>query len=440
MSSWRQFMNCRKIIMKKSENLEGKVKITGAKNSTLAILPAIVLVGEVCRLENVPDISDVSLMCKILSHLGVEIKMIAPGKIEVDSRNVSNICADFDEIRYMRASYYLLGALLGRFGNTSVSMPGGCDLGLRPMDQHIKGFSALGAKCEISGGITHVSSNKLKGGRVYFDVVSVGATINTIIASVKADGVTIIENAAKEPHVVDLANFLNSCGADIRGAGTDVIKIYGVKKLHGTTYQIIPDQIEAGTYMVAAFASKGDVLIENVITKHLESITAKLIEIGASVTLNDDSIRVTYNGKFNKCNVNTMPYPGFPTDMQPQIVTLLTRCNGTSIVSEGVWNSRFRYISELRRLGAQISVDGRLAIIEGGTELVGNNVKAIDLRAGAALVIAGLFSEGMTSIENIHHIERGYENIVGKLSNIGANISVIEEEKDISCTQLCKTS
>ena len=433
-------MNCRKIIIKQSEKLNGKIRISGAKNSTLAILPSIILVGKVCRLENVPDISDVSLMCKILSRFGVKINMIAKGTIEVDPRYISNICADFDEIRYMRASYYLLGALLGRFGNVSVSMPGGCDLGLRPMDQHIKGFTALGAKCDISGGMTHVSSDKLTGGRIYFDVVSVGATINTIIASVKANGVTVIENAAKEPHVVDLANFLNSCGADIRGAGTDIIKVYGVKELHGTSYQIIPDQIEAGTYMVASFASKGDVLIENIITKHLESITAKLTEIGASIQSNEDSIRVTYNGKFNKCNVNTMPYPGFPTDMQPQIVTLLTRCKGTSIVSEGVWSNRFRYLSELRRLGAQISVDGRLAIIEGGTDLIGNNVKAIDLRAGAALVIAGLFSEGTTVIENIHHIERGYENIVEKLKNVGANIKIIEEKVDITCEQLCKTS
>ena len=433
-------MNCRKIIIKQSEKLNGKIRISGAKNSTLAILPSIILVGKVCRLENVPDISDVSLMCKILSRFGVKINMIAKGTIEVDPRYISNICADFDEIRYMRASYYLLGALLGRFGNVSVSMPGGCDLGLRPMDQHIKGFTALGAKCDISGGMTHVSSDKLTGGRIYFDVVSVGATINTIIASVKANGVTVIENAAKEPHVVDLANFLNSCGADIRGAGTDIIKVYGVKELHGTSYQIIPDQIEAGTYMVASFASKGDVLIENIITKHLESITAKLTEIGASIQSNEDSIRVTYNGKFNKCNVNTMPYPGFPTDMQPQIVTLLTRCKGTSIVSEGVWSNRFRYLSELRRLGAQISVDGRLAIIEGGTNLIGNNVKAIDLRAGAALVIAGLFSEGTTVIENIHHIERGYENIVEKLKNVGANIKIIEEKVDITCEQLCKTS
>lgn len=433
-------MNCRKIIIKQSEKLNGKIRISGAKNSTLAILPSIILVGKVCRLENVPDISDVSLMCKILSRFGVKINMIARGTIEVDPRYISNICADFDEIRYMRASYYLLGALLGRFGNVSVSMPGGCDLGLRPMDQHIKGFNALGAKCDISGGMTHVSSDKLTGGRIYFDVVSVGATINTIIASVKANGVTIIENAAKEPHVVDLANFLNSCGADIRGAGTDVIKVYGVKDLHGTSYQIIPDQIEAGTYMVASFASKGDVLIENVITKHLESITAKLTEIGAYIQSNEDSIRVTYNGKFNKCNVNTMPYPGFPTDMQPQIVTLLTRCKGTSIVSEGVWSNRFRYLSELRRLGAQISVDGRLAVIEGGTNLIGNNVKAIDLRAGAALVIAGLFSEGTTVIENIHHIERGYENIVEKLKNVGADVKIIEEKENITCKQLCKTS
>lgn len=426
-------MNNRKIIVKNSGPLYGEVTVAGAKNSALAILSSIVLVGEVCRIENVPDISDVSLMCRILSKIGVKINMISPGCIEVDPRNVSNVCADFDEIRYMRASYYLIGALLGRFGKASVSMPGGCDLGLRPMDQHVKGFEALGAKCEISGGMTNVSSDRLIGNRVYLDIVSVGATINTIIASVKARGTTVIENAAKEPHVVDLANFLNSCGADIRGAGTDVVKVNGVSNLHGTTYQIIPDQIEAGTYMVASFATKGSVLIKNVITRHLESISAKLMEIGAKVEYREDALRVSYDGKFNRCNVKTMPYPGFPTDMQPQMVTLLTRCQGTSMVTEGVWDSRFRYISELRRLGAQISVDGHLAVIEGGSEFVGNCVKAVDLRAGAALIIAGLFASGVTTIENIHHIERGYENITEKLSSLGADIRIVESSNEKKC-------
>lgn len=419
-------MSNRKIVIKNSKSLSGEVNVAGAKNSALAVLSSIVLVGEVCRIENIPDISDVSLMCKVLSKIGVKVSMISPRCIEVDPRYISSIRADFEEMRYMRASYYLIGALLGRFGKASVSMPGGCDLGLRPMDQHIKGFEALGAKCEISGGMTNVISDRLIGNRVYLDIVSVGATINIIIASVKAKGTTVIENAAKEPHVVDLANFLNSCGADIRGAGTDVIKVNGVSGLHGTTYRIIPDQIEAGTHMIASFATKGNVLVKNVITRHLEPISAKLMEIGAKIEYKEDALRVSYDGKFNRCNVKTMPYPGFPTDMQPQMVTLLTRCKGTSMVTEGVWDNRFRYVSELRRLGAQISVYGHLAVIEGGNDLIGNCVKAVDLRAGAALIIAGLFSSGVTTIENIRHIERGYENIVEKLSLLGADISIVE--------------
>ena len=421
-------MNNKKIIIRGSNPLYGEVNIAGAKNSALAILPSIILVGKVCRVENIPDISDVSLMCKVLSRMGVRINMVSPQCIEVDPTGVSTNYANFEEIRYMRASYYLLGALLGRFGKASVAMPGGCDFGLRPMDQHVKGFESLGAKCEISGGVTSVCADKLVGNRIYLDVVSVGATINTMISAVRAHGTTVIENAAKEPHVVDLANFLNSCGADIHGAGTDVIKINGVSDLHGTTYQIIPDQIEAGTYMIASFASKGDVLIKNVITKHLEAISAKLTEIGASIEYYEDSLRISYCGKFNRCNVKTMPYPGFPTDMQPQIVSLLTRCSGTSIVNEGVWDSRFRYVSELRRLGAQISVEGHLAVIEGVNELIGNCVKAVDLRAGAALIISGLFASGITTIENVHHIERGYEDITTKLLNLGADIRILEDQ------------
>ena len=420
-------MNVRKIVIKKSNNLEGNVKIAGAKNAALAVLASTILVGQKCILENVPDISDVSLMCNIMSHLGVKINMVGPNAIEVDAKNISSLCADFDEIRHMRASYYLLGAFLGRFGEASVAMPGGCDFGLRPMDQHIKGFESLNAKCEISGGIIKVKCDKLRGNRVYLDVVSVGATINTIIAAVKAEGTTVIENAAKEPHVVDLANFLNSCGADIHGAGTDVIKVYGVKNLKGTSYQIIPDQIEAGTYMAISVATHGNVTINNVIPKHLESISAKLCEIGAKIDYFENSIKISCLGKLKKCNVKTMPYPGFPTDMQPQIVALLTKCEGTSMVTEGVWDNRFRYVSELRRMGAEISVDGRLAVIEGVKKLVGTNVKAIDLRAGAAVILAGLISEGTTYVENIDYVERGYEDIVGKLSNLGANIKIILE-------------
>ena len=420
----------KKIIIKESNKLNGTVEIAGAKNSTLAILAAIVCVGKPCIIENVPDISDVSLMCNILSKIGVKINMIAKNSIEVDPRNISSTCASFDEIRHMRASYYLLGALLSRFGEASVAMPGGCDFGLRPMDQHIKGFEALGAECETIGGITSVKCKKLKlrGGRVYLDVVSVGATINTMMAAVRAEGTTVIENAAKEPHVVDLANFLNSCGADIHGAGIDVITINGVKSLKSTTYQIIPDQIEAGTYMAASVATHGDILINNIIPKHLEAISAKLREIGGEIEYFEDSVRVSCNNKnLRKCNLKTMPYPGFPTDMQPQIVALLSICDGTSMVTEGVWESRFRYISELRRMGAKVSVDGRLAVIEGVKKLVGTNVKSVDLRAGAAVVIAGLIAEGTTCIENINHIERGYENIVGKLSNLGADIKILTE-------------
>lgn len=420
----------KKIVIKESNKLKGVVKIAGAKNSTLAILAAIVCVGKTCIIENVPDISDVSLMCSILSKIGVKINMIGKNSIEVDPRNISSTCANFDEIRHMRASYYLLGALLSRFGEASVAMPGGCDFGLRPMDQHIKGFEALGAECETLGNITSVKCKnfKLKGERVYLDVVSVGATINTIMAAVRAEGTTIIENAAKEPHVVDLANFLNSCGADIHGAGIDVITINGVKSLKGTTYQIIPDQIEAGTYMAASVATHGDILIKNIIPKHLEAISAKLREIGGEIEYFEDSVRVSCNNKnLRKCNLKTMPYPGFPTDMQPQMVSLLSICEGTSMVTEGVWESRFRYISELRRMGAKVSVDGRLAVIEGVKKLVGTNVKSVDLRAGAAVVIAGLIAEGTTCVENISHIERGYENIVDKLSNLGADIKILTE-------------
>ena len=415
-------MESKKIIIEKSDNLKGEIRITGAKNAALAILASIILVGKVCILENVPNIRDVDLMCKILSHLGVKITVIDEHTLELDPSCVSSFSANFDEMRHMRASYYLLSSLLGRFGQAEVSMPGGCDFGLRPMDQHIKGFEALGAKCETVGGLTKVKCDSLKGAKVYLDIVSVGATINTIIAAVKAKGTTFIENAAKEPHVVDLANFLNSCGADIHGAGTDVIKINGVSSLHGTKYPIIPDQIEAGTYMVATLATHGKVKISNVIPKHLESISAKLSEIGADIEFYSDSVVVSGSGIINGCNVKTMPYPGFPTDMQPQIVSLLSKCKGTSMVSEGVWDSRFRYVSELRRMGANISVDGRLAVITGVDKLIGSSVKSVDLRAGAAMIIAGLTAEGTTYIENINHIERGYENIVGKLALLGASI------------------
>ena len=405
--------------------LKGEVNISGAKNAAVAIIPAVILSDGVCKIENVPNINDVTLMAHILEQMGATVKMINKSTFEIDAHNIKSHIASYDSVRHMRASCYLLGALLGRFHKASVSLPGGCDFGVRPIDQHLKGFSALGATHTVEGGLVNVTAEKLIGDTVYMDVVSVGATINIILAAVKAEGTTIIENAAKEPHIVDLANFLNSMGAEISGAGTDSIKIKGVQYLSGTNYSIIPDQIEAGTYMVAAAATGGDVLIKNVIPKHLESITAKLQEMGVNVDEFDEAVRVYVNGPLNKCNVKTMPHPGFPTDMQPQITTLLSIANGTSIVNENVWDNRFRYTDELNRFGSKISVDGKIAVVEGVPELVGTSVRALDLRAGAAMVIAGLAASGTTIIENVKHIERGYENNVEKLSNLGADIKKV---------------
>ena len=405
--------------------LKGEVNISGAKNAAVAIIPAVILSDGVCKIENVPNINDVTLMAHILEQMGATVKMIYKSTFEIDAHNIKSHIASYDSVRHMRASCYLLGALLGRFHKASVSLPGGCDFGVRPIDQHLKGFSALGATHTVEGGLVNVTAEKLIGDTVYMDVVSVGATINIILAAVKAEGTTIIENAAKEPHIVDLANFLNSMGAEISGAGTDSIKIKCVQYLSGTNYSIIPDQIEAGTYMVAAAATGGDVLIKNVIPKHLESITAKLQEMGVNVDEFDEAVRVYVNGPLNKCNVKTMPHPGFPTDMQPQITTLLSMANGTSIVNENVWDNRFRYTDELNRFGSKISVDGKIAVVEGVPELVGTSVRALDLRAGAAMVIAGLAASGTTIIENVKHIERGYENIVEKLSNLGADIKKV---------------
>lgn len=410
--------------------LNGEVKISGAKNAAVAIIPAVILSDGVCRIENIPNINDVTLMAHILEQMGACVKMINKSTFEIDARNVHSHVASFNFVRNMRASCYLLGALLGRFHKASVALPGGCDFGVRPIDQHLKGFSALGAANSVESGLVNVTAKKLVGDTVYMDVVSVGATINIILAAVKAEGTTVIENAAKEPHIVDLANFLNSMGAEISGAGTDSIKIKGVEHLSGTTYSIIPDQIEAGTYMVAAAATGGDVTVKNVIPKHLEAITAKLQEIGIDVQEFDESIRVCSDGTFNKCNVKTMPHPGFPTDMQPQITALLSMANGTSIVNENVWDNRFRYTDELSRFGSKISVDGKIAVIEGVPELVGTSVRAMDLRAGAAMIIAGLAAYGTTVIEDINHIERGYENIVEKLTGLGADIKKVYEPEE----------
>lgn len=413
-----------KLVIHGGNRLCGQVPVSGAKNAAVAVIPAALLVGGKCRIENIPRIKDVFLLCDILSKMGVKIGYSNENVIEVDATDLEYCKAPYEIARQMRASYYLIGALLGRFREAEVAMPGGCDFGSRPIDQHIKGFEALGAKIAVRNGIIHAKADRLRGGQVYLDVVSVGATINIMLASVLADGVTVIENAAKEPHIVDVANFLNVMGANIKGAGTDVIRIKGVEKLNGGTYSIIPDQIEAGTFMVAAVATRGDVLITNVIPKHLDAITAKLVEMGATVEEFDDSVRVSCapEQKLRKINVKTLPYPGFPTDMQPQIAALLSVTSGTSIISENVWDCRFQYIDELKRMGANIKVDGKVAVVEGVENLSGAPVKATDLRAGAGMVIAGLIAHGVTEIYDLHHIDRGYENMEGKLMSIGADI------------------
>ena len=420
-----------KIIINGGNRLTGEVEISGAKNAVVAIFPATILAEDVCRIENIPNISDVSAMIQILRRLGAGVKMINKNTLEIDTSHIRSNVVEHDMSKLLRASYYFIGALLGRFHHAKVAMPGGCCFGVRPIDQHIKGFEAIGATVSIEeNAMVDARADKLLGTSVYFDVVSVGATINLMLAAVKAKGLTIIENAAKEPHIVDLANFLNSMGADIRGAGTDVIKIRGVDKLHGCEYTIIPDQIEAGTYMVAAAATQGDVLIKNVIPKHLESISAKLIESGAVVEEFDDSVRVFADCRPNHCSIKTMPHPGFPTDMQPQFAVLLAVARGNSMVSESVWDNRFRYVEQLTRMGAKIIVDGKSAFIEGVDRLKGAPVKADDLRAGAAMIIAGLISTGTTEIEEIHHIQRGYDNIIEKMRSLGADIELRVEPGD----------
>lgn len=411
-----------KFIIKGGRRLEGEVTVSGAKNAVVAIIPAVILADTPCVLENIPNISDVSISLRILYEMGAKVVYLNSSTVEIDPRGIKDPVVPYELARHMRASYYFLGTLLGQFGRARVSMPGGCYLGDRPIDQHLKAFSALGAECALDHGMVDIAAEQLIGTQIYFDRITVGATINAMLAAVKATGLTVIENAAKEPHIVDLANFLNSMGADIMGAGTDVIKIRGVKRLKGTTYAIIPDQIEAGTYMVAAAATRGNVLVKNVIPKHLESITAKLAKIGVNIEEFDDSVRVSVDGPLVKTSVKTMPHPGFPTDMQPQISTLLCLAEGTSIVTDDIFNNRFRYVDELRRMGANISVDRTVAVIEGVGGFMGAPVTAPDLRAGAALIIAGLAASGVTEIDDIYHIERGYENIEQKLRALGADI------------------
>lgn len=413
-----------KIVIEGGRKLVGEVTIGGAKNAVLAILPATILAGDLCRIENVPEISDVTMIFHILKQLGAEVKLIKPGSYEINTKNIVWQEISHELTRHLRGSYYFVGAMLGRFGRARVAMPGGCDFGARPIDLHIRGFEALGADATIeANAMVDARADSLQGSLIYMDLVSVGATANIILASVLAEGTTTIENAAREPHIVDLANFLIQCGADIRGAGTDVIKIHGVKSLHGCDYSVIPDQIEAGTYMVAAAATSGKVVLKNVIYKHLESIAAKLRDCGAEIIENEDgSVVVEGSAALCSCKVKTLPHPGFPTDMQPQITALLSVADGTSIISETVYDNRFRYVEQLSRMGADISVNGKIAVVVGVERLMGAPIKAVDLRAGAAMLIAGLMAEGVTEIEDIEHIDRGYEDVVKKLSRLGANI------------------
>ena len=408
--------------------LNGEITISGAKNAAVAIIPAVLLVNGPCRIENIPQISDVTMMLNILREMGAEIKTVNKHTMDIDCSGITRAEATFDMMRRLRASYYLIGAMLGRYGKAVVSMPGGCNFGgVRPIDQHIKGFTAMGASVEVKNGIVcSEAAGRLHGANILLDVVSVGATINLMLAAVLAKGRTVIENAAREPHIVDLANFLNSMGADVRGAGTNVIKINGVSHLHGGFYSIIPDQIEAGTYIAAVAATGGDVTVRNVIPKHLDCITGKLEEIGVEITEMDDAVRIVRHGELHRTNIKTMPYPGFPTDMQPQISTVLCLAEGTSVVTEGVWDNRYKYVDELAKMGASIQVSGRTAIIEGVQGLTGATIKACDLRAGAACVIAGLAARGTTMIEGVSYIERGYEDIVEKLRALGADIACVD--------------
>ena len=408
--------------------LHGEVEISGAKNAAVAIIPAALMVDGICRIENLPQISDTVTLLHILESLGAGVKMINPSTVEIDSRHATWKGADYDRMRKIRASYYLVGAMLSRFGVARTTMPGGCNFGVRPIEQHVKGMNALGATVDVPDYIDAKAVNgRLRGAEIYLDKVSVGATMNIILAATLAEGRTIIENAAREPHIVDLANFLNSMGADVRGAGTDTVKINGVDRLHGGTYAIIPDQIEAGTYMAATAACGGEVLITNVIPKHLDCISAKLREMGVTVEEYPESVLVRSSGRLRRANVKTLPYPGFPTDMQPQMGVALAVADGTSGITEGVWDNRYKYVNQLRKMGAQFQVDGRVAVVEGVEQLHGATVEACDLRAGAALVIAGLCADGVTTVEDIEYIERGYQDLVGKLQALGADIRIVDE-------------
>ena len=418
-------------IIKGGNPLAGEVEIGGAKNAALGILAAAIMTDETVRVDNLPDVQDINVLLEAISEIGASVTRVSRTSALINGSGIGSVSVDYEYIKKIRASYYLLGALLGKYKKAEVPLPGGCNIGSRPIDLHLKGFKALGAKVRISHGAIIAEADHLRGSHIYLDTVSVGATINIMMAAAMAEGRTIIENAAKEPHVADAANFLNSMGANIKGAGTDVIRIRGVEKLHATEYSIIPDQIEAGTFMFAAAATRGDVIVKNVIPKHLEATTAKLVEIGCEVEEFDDAVRVVATKRLNNTNVKTLPYPGYPTDMQPQIGVALAIAKGTSIVTESIFENRFKYVDELIRMGADIKVEGNTAVIYGTEKLMGARVSAPDLRAGAALVIAGLAAEGITIVDDIVYIQRGYENFEQKLRGLGAEIERVSSEKEI---------
>lgn len=416
-------------IIKGGMSLAGEVTVSGAKNAALGILAAAIMTDEEVLIDNLPDVKDINVMLEAIAQTGVYVDRINRNKVKINASKLHSCVVDDEYIRRIRASYYLIGALLGKYHKAEVALPGGCEIGARPIDQHLKGFRALGANIDISSGRINASSDKLKGAHIFLDIVSVGATINIMLAASLIPGKTVIENVAKEPHIVDVANFLNSMGADIKGAGTDVIRINGVSKLHGTEYSIIPDQIEAGTFMCAAAITRGDITVKNLIPKHMEAISAKLIEIGCEITEFDDAIRVRGAIRQRAANVKTLPYPGFPTDMQPQITAVLARAHGTSTILESIFENRFRYVSELARMGAEIEVKGNMAMVSGVDRLLGANVNAPDLRAGAALVIAALAADGISTISDVKYIQRGYEHFEEKLESLGAKIALVDTER-----------
>lgn len=418
-------------IIKGGIPLVGEVEIAGAKNAALPIISAAIMTDDVVTLENMPDVNDTNVLLEAVKNIGAQVERVDRHTVRICGATIRNCGVDYESIKKIRASYYLIGALLGKCNEAEVPLPGGCNIGSRPIDQHLKGFRAIGADISIRYGKVNAKCAHMKGAHIFMDIVSVGATINIMMAACRAEGRTIIENVAKEPHVVDVANFLNAMGANIKGAGTDVIRIVGVEKLHGCTYSIAPDMIEAGTYMMAAAATKGDIVVHNVIPRHLEAITAKLEEIGCEIEEGDDSLRVVAKRRLRRAHVKTQPYPGFPTDMQPQIAVLLALAEGTSTVTESIFENRFKYVDELTRMGAQIKVEGNTAIIDGVESLTGADIAAPDLRAGAAMVIAGMVSEGFTIIEDIDYIKRGYEDLDKKLRSLGAEIEEVETERDI---------